>query len=133
MSVLLPDPVIWCLLDNRAGNQNQCLGVANALNLPFAKIIIDYNHFGSFPNIVLGSSFLSLTKKSKNNAEDMANILDLDNLPFFESLYTPTRYTETMLKTKVKLIIPFIFFIFKKFQAIMKSRNVSTGSFCSPP
>ena len=67
MSVLLPDPLIWCLLDERVGNQNQCLGVASALNLPFTKVIIHYNHFGSLPNILLGSTFISLTQKSKNN------------------------------------------------------------------
>ncbi|MBL94621.1 MAG: hypothetical protein CFH06_01790 [Alphaproteobacteria bacterium MarineAlpha3_Bin5] len=58
------DPVVWCLVDPRAGNKSQCLGVANALKIPFTKIEIQYGPLAALPNVLLGGSFLGLTHES---------------------------------------------------------------------
>lgn len=58
---------IWLLLDDRAGNRNQCLGVAEALKLPFEHRDIEYNALGALPNGMTGASFLGLSRATKEN------------------------------------------------------------------
>lgn len=48
--------VIWLLLDHRMGNVNQCLGVANALDLPYIEKRVVYNRLAKLPNILLGKT-----------------------------------------------------------------------------
>ncbi len=55
---------IWVLADDRAGNVSQCLGVAEALGLPFEIKNIAYGAMGKLPNFLLGSSLRALTKES---------------------------------------------------------------------
>ena len=43
---------IWALLDDRMGNNNQILGVAEALNLPFEQKKVIYNKWVSLPNFL---------------------------------------------------------------------------------
>ena len=38
MSIVKKDNVIWLLLDDRAGNRSQVLGIGEALNLKYIKI-----------------------------------------------------------------------------------------------
>jgi len=57
-------PVIWLLLDDRAGNRSQCLGVAGALGLPYEIRELIYGLRGKLPNMVLGSSFAGLSPES---------------------------------------------------------------------
>lgn len=56
---------IWVLTDNRPGNVTQCLGVANALNLPFTIKPIIYSPLSFLPNFMWGSQLLGVTKDSK--------------------------------------------------------------------
>jgi len=49
-------PVIWVLADDRAGNVNQVLGVAEALGLPFEVKDIAYDDMGKWPNLLRGST-----------------------------------------------------------------------------
>jgi len=56
---------IWVLLDDRAGNVNQCLGVAEALGLPFIRKDITYNAFAKLPNFVLGTSLCGVSVESR--------------------------------------------------------------------
>ena len=58
-------PVIWLLLDDRAGNRSQCLGVGDALNLPYQVKELSYSWRGALPNALTGASFLGLTKQSR--------------------------------------------------------------------
>lgn len=58
-------PLIWVLADDRAGNVSQCLGVAEALGVPFETKKITYNRLTKLPNFLRGSSLLGVdTKKS---------------------------------------------------------------------
>lgn len=57
-------PSVWVLADDRAGNVNQALGVAEALGLPFAVKDIRYNRFAALPNFVRGASTMGLTEES---------------------------------------------------------------------
>lgn len=60
----LDDPVIWALADEYSGNVSQCLGVAEALGLPYEVKRISYNKWARLPNSVLGSSILHITRES---------------------------------------------------------------------
>lgn len=57
--------LIWALVDDRAGNTSQVLGVAEALNMNFAIKNIRYNYLGRISNRIKGKSLLGLTKESK--------------------------------------------------------------------
>ena len=58
-------PVVWALVDDRAGNRGQCLGVAESLGLGFAIRELSYGWAGSLPNVLLGASFAGLTAASR--------------------------------------------------------------------
>jgi len=55
-------PSIWLLLDDRAGNRSQCLGVAEALGLPYETKELSYSWMGKLPNSLLGAGFLGITR-----------------------------------------------------------------------
>ncbi|MBT3360462.1 MAG: nucleoside-diphosphate sugar epimerase [Rhodospirillales bacterium] len=60
-------PVIWVLLDDRAGNRSQCLGVAEALGLRFFTHELEYVAAAALPNFFVGASFGGLTPSSRVN------------------------------------------------------------------
>ena len=62
-----PNPVIWALLDDRAGNRSQCLGVATILNLPFEARELEYTSLSALPNFLKGASFTGLSEMSKDS------------------------------------------------------------------
>jgi mitochondrial fission protein ELM1 len=49
-------PVTWVLADDRPGNANQALGVAEALGWPFTVKALRYAHLARLPNLILGAS-----------------------------------------------------------------------------
>lgn len=57
---------LWLLLDDRAGNRSQCLGVAEALSVPYVIKDIEYSAWARLPNGFLGSTFRGLNSISKN-------------------------------------------------------------------
>ncbi|MFQ5617784.1 MAG: mitochondrial fission ELM1 family protein [Rhodospirillales bacterium] len=59
------DPAVWLLIDDRAGNRSQCLGVAEALGLKFEVRGLEYTAAGALPHGFLGASFFGLTRKSR--------------------------------------------------------------------
>ncbi|MCH8836078.1 MAG: mitochondrial fission ELM1 family protein, partial [Proteobacteria bacterium] len=58
-------PAIWLLIDDRAGNRSQCLGVAEALGLSFEVRDLEYTAAGALPHGFLGASFFGLSAKSR--------------------------------------------------------------------
>jgi len=56
---------VWILADDRAGNVNQLLGVAQALTWPFERKDIHYNRWVKLPNWLRGRTFIGLDKKDK--------------------------------------------------------------------
>ena len=58
---------IWQLLDDRPGNQSQCLGVADALGLKCEIRDIEYTATSALPNFVMGKTFGGLTASSRIN------------------------------------------------------------------
>lgn len=56
---------VWVLADDRAGNVGQCLGVAEALGLPFAVKDIRYDRLGALPNLVRGASLVGVDLKTR--------------------------------------------------------------------
>ncbi len=60
-------PLVWLLMDDRAGNRSQCRGVAEALGLRFQLQDLEYNAKGALPNFVMGASFGGLTASSRVN------------------------------------------------------------------
>ena len=61
------DPTIWVLLDDRAGNRSQCLGVAEALGLRFQIHDLEYVAAAALPNFFLGANYAGLTASSRIN------------------------------------------------------------------
>ncbi len=57
--------LIWVLLDDRAGNRSQALGVTGALGLPITEIELQYGPAAKLPNMILGASLSGLTASSK--------------------------------------------------------------------
>jgi len=55
--------IIWALLDDRAGNVSQVLGLANATGLKFEEKHIKYNLFAKLPNFIRGNSLIGLANK----------------------------------------------------------------------
>lgn len=62
-----PTPSLWLLLDDRAGNRAQVLGVAESLGWPFLAQELTYNPLAALPNSVVGTSFNGLTASSRVN------------------------------------------------------------------
>ena len=58
---------VWLLIDDRAGNKSQVLGVARALGLPFEIKNIEYTAAAALPNYMLMASFSMLTQNSRVN------------------------------------------------------------------
>lgn len=55
---------IWVLADDRAGNVSQCMGVAEALALPFEVKHIRYDRLVRLPNILRGKGLIGVDKTS---------------------------------------------------------------------
>lgn len=60
-------PLVWLLMDDRAGNRSQCRGVADALGLRFQIQDLKYTAKGALPNFVMGATFGGLTASSRVN------------------------------------------------------------------
>jgi mitochondrial fission protein ELM1 len=52
--------IIWALLDDRAGNVGQVLGLANAISLPYEVKNLAYNKLVSLPNFIRGASLIGV-------------------------------------------------------------------------
>ncbi len=53
------------MLDDRAGNRSQCLGVAEALAVPYEIKDLDYSFWAKLPNGLLGPTFRGLRHECK--------------------------------------------------------------------
>lgn len=60
---------VWILADDRAGNVNQLLGVAEALKWPFECKNIRYNTYVRLPNIIRGASLIGLDVASQKQIQ----------------------------------------------------------------
>lgn len=58
-------PATWVLLDDRAGNRSQAMGVAGRLGWPVEQKEIRYNRWGKLPNLLLGGHCWHLTEASR--------------------------------------------------------------------
>ncbi len=58
---------VWLLIDDRAGNRSQVLGVGRALGLPFEIKEIEYTAAAALPNYMLMTSFSAVAQKSRVN------------------------------------------------------------------
>lgn len=60
------DPhLIWVLADDRAGNVNQAIGVAEALAQPFKRVDIGYTSLARLPNVIRRASLLGVDTPSR--------------------------------------------------------------------
>ncbi len=55
----------WVLADDRVGNVSQCLGVAEALGLPYEVKTIRYDRLGALPNALRGAGLLGVEPGSR--------------------------------------------------------------------
>ena len=56
---------IWILADDRAGNVNQLLGIAEQIGEPFVRKDIRYDQWVKLPNLLRGRTLLGLDQKAK--------------------------------------------------------------------
>lgn len=56
---------IWVLADDRAGNVGQCLGVAEALGVPFQVKTVRYDRFARMPNLLRGATLWGVTRETR--------------------------------------------------------------------
>lgn len=59
-------PEVWVLADDRPGNAGQCLGVADALGLPYVVKTITYGPLAALPNLLLGASLNGVSAESRS-------------------------------------------------------------------
>jgi len=59
-------PRVWALLGAHQGDNNQVLALAEALALPFERKNLTYNRWRHFQPWLLGATFRSLTKESRD-------------------------------------------------------------------
>jgi mitochondrial fission protein ELM1 len=59
------DAPVWVLADDRAGNVGQCVGVAEALGLPFEVKSIRYTALGRLPNLLRGASLMGVAAEAR--------------------------------------------------------------------
>jgi mitochondrial fission protein ELM1 len=59
-------PVVWALLDERAGNTAQTRGIAQALGYPFHEKPLRYNALVHLPNALRGASWLGIPWRERN-------------------------------------------------------------------
>ena len=55
-------PIVWVLADDRAGNVNQLLGVAEALGWPYERKEVRYTSWVKLPNLLRGATLRGVTK-----------------------------------------------------------------------
>ena len=55
---------VWVLTDDRAGNVNQLLGVAEALGWPYVCKPVRYTSWVKLPNLLRGASLVGVTKET---------------------------------------------------------------------
>ena len=61
---------VWLLTDDRAGNVNQLLGIAEALGYSFECKEIRYDKWVKLPNFIRGKSLLGLNQKTAENIKE---------------------------------------------------------------
>lgn len=60
---------IWVLIDDRVGNKNQAIGLADALNEPYITKKLNYNFFSIFPNFLLGKNDFYINKSTSDKLD----------------------------------------------------------------
>lgn len=58
---------VWVLADDRMGNVNQLLGIAENLGYPYVRKDIRYTTWVKLPNFLRGKTLIGLTNESKEN------------------------------------------------------------------
>ena len=59
------EKIVWVVADQYVGNLNQCLGVAEALGLPYQIKRVNYNLFGRLPNVILGATLVHVPRAER--------------------------------------------------------------------
>ena len=65
MNINNKDNIIWLLLDDRAGNCSQVLGIGKALKLKYTTKKFRYNKLSRFPNIILQNTIKHINENDR--------------------------------------------------------------------
>ena len=68
---------VWILADDRAGNVNQLLGVASALDWDTKRIDIRYTDFVKLPNLLRDKTLIGLTQESRSRIKQQTTFPDI--------------------------------------------------------
>lgn len=92
---------VWCLQDDRAGNNNQILGVAEAMGFGFEMKKISYNIYAQLPNIVKSNSSLGINfSKSDDIVSSYPDIV----IAAGRKLASVARYIKKLSKDQTKIV-----------------------------
>ncbi|MEO8547216.1 MAG: ELM1/GtrOC1 family putative glycosyltransferase [Sphingomicrobium sp.] len=58
-------PLVWLMLGNRLGDNNQLLALAEGLGLPFETKLLAYNQLRRLPRFLRGARLISLTRSAR--------------------------------------------------------------------
>jgi len=61
------NPLVWLLIDDRTGDENQVRGVAEALGLRYQVQDLEYTAAAQLPNFIMGPTFGGLSRQSRVN------------------------------------------------------------------
>ncbi len=91
----------WVLADDRAGNVNQLLGVAEALGYPYERKEIRYNKWVRLPNWLRWRTFIGLQSEYKKNLiHDFPDVI----LSAGRRSYPIARAIKRLSKNKAKIV-----------------------------
>ncbi len=93
-----------CLLcDDRIGNVNQVLGLAQALDLPYDRIDVKYNNLVKLPNFIRGNSLMGV--KNKNDIKKAIKSSSFDMIiSAGRRAFPVARWMKKRLKNRPKLV-----------------------------
>ena len=95
---------IWALLDDRMGNNNQILGVAEALGTPFEEKKITYNKWIFLPNFLRFKPILGVSKESLKDIDLPAEELPDLIIGAGRRMFPLMRYLKKKSKGRTKLV-----------------------------
>lgn len=92
---------VWVLADNRAGNVNQLLGVAEALGEPYERKDIHYTRWVRLPNWLRWRTFIGLDKKDRKQlVRDLPDLI----LSAGRRSFPIARAIKRLSKNKAKIV-----------------------------
>ena len=94
---------VWILADDRAGNVNQLLGIAEVLDYEYVRKDISYNQYVKLPNFLRDKTLIGLTKETVQNLKTTDDYPDIV-LSAGRRSFPVARWVQKKSKGKTKIV-----------------------------